>query len=71
MYKSNIEAFSCNHFCRGKAISITYECVYVDSVSQHVMRMRHIVICCLYWLTVYSKLSHNRHDFREIIKSVF
>ena len=38
----NIEARSCNHCCRGKAIIITYsKCVFVALTIQHAMRMRH------------------------------
>ena len=45
-YKQHIEARSCNQCCSGKAISITYsECVSLALVSQHAMRMRHIIIC--------------------------
>ena len=41
----NIVAFSRNHFCRGKAISITYsECVCVALGIQHVMLERRIIL---------------------------
>jgi len=46
----NTEERSCNHYCSGKAINITYcECVSVSVVLviQHAMRMRHIVLCAL------------------------
>jgi hypothetical protein len=43
--KPNIEARSRNHCYRGRAISIAYSvCVFVDLVSQHAMRMRHVVM---------------------------
>ena len=41
----NVEARSRNHYCRGKAMSITYsECVSVALVIRHAKRMRRIVL---------------------------
>jgi hypothetical protein len=58
----NIQARSRNHFCRRKAISITYsECVSVALVIQHAKRMRHIIlssVACLA-LPYFFTLSHN------------
>jgi hypothetical protein len=56
----NIDERSYNHFCSAKAISITYsDCVSVDLIIQHAMRMCHIVICNLSDSTVlFSMLSH-------------
>jgi len=47
-YTRNIEARSRNHFCCGKAASITYsECVSVALVFQHAERMRRIILSCV------------------------
>jgi len=44
----NIEGISFDQCCSGKAISTTYsECAFVELGFQHVMSMRHIVICGL------------------------
>ena len=57
MYKRNNEAPSCNHFCGGKAMSITYcECVFVALGTQHARRIRHIVICGLPGSTILSHI---------------
>ena len=41
--KRNTEARSSNHCCSGNAINTTYfDCVFVDLVTQHAMRKRHI-----------------------------
>jgi hypothetical protein len=61
----NIQANSCNNRS-GKAISVTYsERASVALGIQHALRMRHIVICCLYGSTNIPMLSHKRHDSRK------
>ena len=43
--KRNGEGHSRNHFCRGKAISITYsESAFVAFAIKHAMRMRRIIL---------------------------
>jgi len=43
-YKRNMEVCSRNHFCRGKATSITYsECKFVALVIQYLKRMCRII----------------------------
>jgi len=44
----NTEALSCNNWCSGKGMDITYsECAYVALAIQHEMRTRHITVCGL------------------------
>jgi hypothetical protein len=62
--KRNMEARSCNHYCSGKAMSVTC-CVFVDIGSQHEMCM-----CCIfiYGLPLYSIFPHylkKQYDFRK------
>ena len=49
-------------------MSITYsECVSIALVSQHVTRMRRVMLLSVAYpaLTYFSTLSHTRHDFRK------
>jgi len=53
----NIKACVCNHFCSGKAISITNcECVFVASGIQHAMHTLHTAICGLSSSTVFFNI---------------
>jgi hypothetical protein len=45
MYQNKTETSWHNHFCRRKAIIITYsECVSLALIIQHAKRMRHIIL---------------------------
>jgi hypothetical protein len=49
----NTEALSCNHYCCGKAINITYsECMSVAVGIQHAKRMRTILLSSVFCPTV-------------------
>jgi hypothetical protein len=64
----NNEARSHNHFCRGKAISVTYsECVFVSLTIHHAKRMRSVLLSSVVCLAVpyFFTLSHNRVQFSE------
>ena len=50
----NIEASSCNHWCSGKEMNVTYsEWLFVALGIRHAIRMRHIVICALSGCTLF------------------
>jgi hypothetical protein len=63
----NVETRSRNHFChRNAKCFIYYERVSVALVIQHAMRMRRTMLYVLSGSTIFSTLSHKRHDFRKI-----
>jgi len=68
MDKCNIDARSRNHYCRDRAIIITYsERVSVALVVQHATRMRRTImssVACLD-LPYFSTLPHKRHVLRK------
>jgi len=61
VYKGNIQARSCNHCCRAKAINIT------ASGIQHAMCMCRILLLSTACLAVpyFSTLFHEGQDFRK------
>ena len=68
MYKRNIEALSCNHCGRAKAIGIRYYmCVFVVLVIQRAERMRCITLSSLACPAAQNvlTLSHKQHGFRK------
>jgi hypothetical protein len=67
----NIEARSCNHYCRGKAMSVTQPvCGFVALSIQHAMGMRQIFICGLSGSATFSTLSHKWHGFRKTLLNI-
>jgi len=66
-YKRNIEVRLCDHFCREKAIGITYsECV-LFLVFQHAKCIRHIMLLSVACVALpnFSALSHKCCNFQE------
>ena len=64
----NNKAYSCNHCCSGKAISITYpESMLVALGIQHARHMCHIVICGLSGCIMFFHiiLSHRWHNVKK------
>ena len=64
----NIEARSCNHFCSGKTIIITYsECVFIAWGTQHAPHMSHIVICGVFGsYNIFTRYFINCTIFRKV-----
>ena len=57
-YRRNIQARSCEHCCRGKAISTAYsECVFVVLVIHNVYNIRYTDICGLSGSTIFLPFS--------------
>ena len=62
------EARTRKHFCRVKAISITYaQCTSVALIIQHAQCMRRITLSSVAYLSLthFATLSHTRHNFQE------
>jgi len=67
-YIKNIKVRSCNHFCSGTAINITYSvCVTAAFVIQPAKLMLQVLLSSVASLGLqqFSTLSHKRHDFRK------
>ena len=62
----NIKVRSRNHWCHGKALSITYsEGVSVALDTQHAKHMRHIVVCGLSGSTIFFHVISNETIFEK------
>ena len=69
----NIEARARNHWCSGRAITVTYsECVPVALVIQRVKHMHRVTLTSVTWLGLqyFSTLSHKWHHFQENLLNI-
>jgi len=69
-HNRNIGARSRNHYCRGKALSITYsERISVSLVIQNTKRMRLIVLLSVSSTAApyFSTISHKPHNLKKIL----
>jgi len=70
----NTTVYSCNHWCSGKATSITYyKCVFAAFGIQHAMCIHHIVSYVVSNLQYFSTLSQKQYDKEKLLnkKNVF
>jgi hypothetical protein len=59
MYERKVEALSCNNYCNGKAISITYsECVYIFLPHLSSIQSTYTLYCHLWPVRLYHIFPH-------------